>query len=129
MKELAWEHTQLLDILVSQQDDLGQTFYVNVPNRGYVSNLPEGAVLEIPAVVDASGVHPVTLGDLPIAVVPTLAHKLASLDLIIEAALEGSQQKAVQALANDPHCTDLSTAGKIVDELIRQEIRYLPRFQ
>jgi alpha-galactosidase len=128
-RELAWEHTQLLDILVSQQDDLGQTFYVNVPNHGYVTNLPEGAVLEIPAVVDASGVHPVTLDDLPKAVVPTLAHKLASLDLIIEAALEGSQQKAVQALVNDPHCTDISTAGKIVDELIRQEIRYLPRFQ
>jgi alpha-galactosidase/6-phospho-beta-glucosidase family protein len=86
-------------------------------------------VLEIPAVVDSRGVHPITLGDLPKAVVPSLAHKLASLDLIIEAALEGSQQKAVQALANDPHCTDLSTAGKIVDELIRHEIRYLPRFQ
>jgi alpha-galactosidase len=128
-RELAWEHTQLLDILVSQQDVLGQTFYVNVPNRGYVSNLPEGAVLEIPAVVDASGVHPVTLGDLPKAVTPSLAHKLASLDLIIEAALEGSPKKAVQALVNDPHCTDLSTAEKIVGELIQQEIRYLPRFR
>jgi replicative superfamily II helicase len=29
-KELAWEHTQFLDILVSGMDDLGQVFHVNI---------------------------------------------------------------------------------------------------
>jgi alpha-galactosidase len=127
-RELSWEHTQLLDILISRQDNLGQTFYVNLPNRGIISNLPEGAVVEIPATVDAEGIHPITLGELPAAVTPTLAHKLASLDLIIEAALEGSRRKAVQALINDPHCTDIAIAEKMVNELIDAEIQYLPRF-
>jgi alpha-galactosidase len=128
-EELSWEHTQLLDILVSQQDDLGETFFVNVPNRGYVHNLPDDVVVEIPAKVDSGGLHPFGLGNLPAPIVPTLAHKVASLDLIIEAALEGSRRKAIQAFLNDPHCTDIETGKQVVNALIDEEIQYLPRFQ
>ncbi len=128
-RELAWEHTQLLDIMVSEQDDLGETFYVNIPNRGIIHNLPEGVVVEIPAKVDRGGLHPFALRDLPLPIVPTLAHKVASLDLIIEAALEGSRHKAVQAFLNDPHCTDIAVGTKVVNALIDAELEYLPRFQ
>jgi alpha-galactosidase len=128
-KELAWEHTQLLDILVSEQDNLGETFFVNIPNRGIVTNLPWDAVLEIPAVANRSGLHPFALGELPLPLVPTLSHKLASIDLIIEAAMEGSREKAVQAMINDPHFTDMSVVEKVVNELIDCEIDYLPNFR
>jgi hypothetical protein len=40
-KESAWDHTQFLDILVSQQDNLGRVQYVNIPKRDYIHNLPE----------------------------------------------------------------------------------------
>jgi alpha-galactosidase len=128
-KELAWEHTQLLDLMVSLEDNLGRVFYVNVPNRGAVHNLPDGAVVEVPATADAAGLHPFALGDLPDAILPTLAHKLASLDLIIEAAMEGSRRKAAQALINDPYTTDLAAAERCVNELIDAELAYLPNFR
>ncbi|MGE5224797.1 MAG: hypothetical protein ACM3PY_20365, partial [Omnitrophica WOR_2 bacterium] len=128
-KELAWEHTQLLDLLVSKLDNLGQTYYVNVPNQGYIPNLPQGAVVEIPARVDASGIHPISTGDLPESILPYVLHKISSLDLIIEAAMEGSRAKAVQALINDPYTTDFACAEKAVNELIDAEIQYLPNFQ
>ncbi len=85
-------------------------------------------MLEAPATVDASGLHPFALGDLPKAVVPTLAHKVASLDLIIEAAMEGSHRKDVQAFINDPHCSDIQASERLVNALIDAEIAYLPRF-
>ncbi len=128
-KEMYWEHTQLLDILVSWQDNLGKTFYVNVPNRGIITNLPDDVVVEIPATVDRAGIHPFALGDLPQAVVPVLAHKTSSLDLIIEAAMTGSRKVAVQAMINDPHFTDIAVAEKCVNELIDCELAYLPNFQ
>jgi len=127
-RELSWEHTQLLDILVSRQDNLGQTFFINIPNQGIITNLPADAVVEIPATADAAGIHPFALGDLPGAFVPTLAHKIASLDLIIEAAMEGSRKKAVQAYINDPHCTDIAAGERLVNELIDAQLKYLPRF-
>ncbi len=128
-RELAWEHTQLLGILASQQDNLGHTFYVNVPNQGMISNLPDDAVVEIPAVVDAAGLHPFALGDLPDSVLPIVAHKVASLDLIIEAAMEGSRPKAIQAMIHDPYCTDMAKAKQVVNALIDAELQYLPNFQ
>ncbi len=128
-EELAWEHTQFLDILTCQQDNRGEIFYVNLPNRGYIHNLPEGMVVEVPAKVDAAGLHPFALGDLPAAIVPVMAHKLASIDLIIEAAMEGSRNKALQAYLNDPHCTDMDTSARMIDELIDAELDYLPNFR
>lgn len=128
-KELAWEHTQFLDILVSQQDNLGQVFHVNIPNRGYIHNLPDGLVVEVPAKVDTAGLHPFALGDLPDSITPVMTHKLASLDLIIEAAMEGSRHKAVQAFLNDPHCTDMDAGTRLVNELIDSQLQYLPRFR
>lgn len=127
-REMAWEHTQFLDIVVSEQDNLGNTFFVNLPNKGIITNLPADVVVEIPARVNAAGIHPFALGDLPASIVPTLAHKTASLGLIIESAMEGSRRKAVQALINDPHCTEISQVQKLVNELVDAEIAFLPRF-
>ena len=128
-KELSWEHTQLLDILISRLDNLGQTFYVNIPNRGSINNLPEDVVVEVPATVDKAGLHPFALGDIPQPILPTLIQKLSSLDLIIEAAIEGSRHKASQALINDPYTTDISAAEKCLNELINAELVYLPAFR
>lgn len=128
-KELAWDHTQFLDILESQQDNLGRVQYVNIPNRGYIHNLPEDMVVEVPATVDAAGLHPFALGDLPDTIIPMMAHKLAPLNLIIEAAMEGSREKAVQAFLNDPHCTDIENGIRMVNELIDAELEYLPNFK
>jgi alpha-galactosidase len=128
-RELAWEHTQFLDILVSQQDNLGQLFFVNIPNRGYIHNLPEDVVVETPVMVDRAGLHPYAIGDLPLPILPQLIHKVSSLDLIIEAAMQGSRRKAAQAYFNDPHCTDITQGEKMINELIDAELMYLPRFK
>jgi alpha-galactosidase len=85
-------------------------------------------VVEVPARVDRAGLHPFALGDLPAPIVPTLAHRLASLDLIIEAAMEGSREKAIQAYLNDPHANGVEAATRLVNELIDSQLQYLPRF-
>ena len=36
-------------------DDAGDVHFVNVPNRGYITNLPEGAIVEVPARIYADG--------------------------------------------------------------------------
>lgn len=39
-------------------------FHINVPNQGCITNLPQGAIVEVPALVDRSGVKPLCMGDL-----------------------------------------------------------------
>ncbi len=128
-REMAWEHTQLLGILAAQQDNLNHTYYVNIPNRGHIHNLPDDVPVEIPARVDAAGLHPYALGDLPQSIVPALAQRAAVLDIIIEAAMEGSRRKAIQALCNDAYCTDLGAVERCVDALLQAEADYLPNFR
>lgn len=127
--EIAWEHTQLLDILRAQVDDLGEIHYVNLPNRGYIHNLPDGTVVEVPARVDAEGLHPIALGDLPAPILPPLARQAASLDLIIQAAMEGSRTLAVQAFVHDSYCTDLELGRRLINELIDAQVAHLPAFR
>jgi len=128
-REMTWEHTQLLGILAAQQDNLNRTYYVNIPNRGHIHNLPDGVAVEIPARVDAAGLHPYALGDLPKAIVPVLVQRAAVLEIVIEAAMEGSRRKAIQALCQDAYCTDLGVAERCVDEMLKAEAAYLPNFQ
>jgi len=38
---------------------------VNLPNQGYIPNLPPGAIVEVPGVVTGAGVQGVSVGPLP----------------------------------------------------------------
>lgn len=41
---------------------------VNIPNRGYIENLPHGAIVEVPAVIASEGPMGMVVGTLPEAV-------------------------------------------------------------
>ncbi len=100
---------------------------VNVPNRGYVPNLPEGAIVEVPASVDAAGVEP--------SVVPPIIEPLADFmktqielqDLVVKAALTGDPAPAFEALRRDPLSPpDEASCRKIFDELMVLQADSLP---
>ena len=122
------EHQQVTDIIDSIRHDAGEVFSVNLPNRGQVPNLPADAILEAPAVVDAGGVRPIAQPLLPAGIVGTLATRLAWVETVVEAALEGSREKFVQALILDGAVDSLDTAGRLADDLLAAQAQYLPRF-
>ena len=49
--------------------------------------------------------------------------------LAVEAAMRGSRELAVQAYLNDPYCTDIESAPKLVNELIDAQMAVLPAFK
>jgi 6-phospho-beta-glucosidase len=80
----------------------GARHYVNVRNNGTIAGLPDDAVVEVPALVDRDGAHPVP--------VPPLAPELLGLVqavtqyeiLTIEAARTGDRNTATRALLANP---------------------------
>jgi len=54
--------------------------------------------------------------------------RLAWLETIVEAALEGSRRKFVQALVIGGSINDLAVAEKMADELLAAHAEYLPQF-
>ncbi len=100
----------------------------NLPNRGQISNLPMGAIVETPVMVDGAGIHPVYVGALPEPVAELCRRELMSAQLGIDAVVEGSYEKALQCLLLDPVIHDLDSATGILDHYLKTYRKHLPQF-
>jgi len=123
------EHERVVAIIRSIRQDKGEIFSANLPNRGQVPNLPAEAIIESPAVADAGGMRPIAQPPLPPGIVGTLATRLAWVETVVDAALEGSREKFVQALVLDGCVSSIDVAEKLADELLEAQAEYLPQFQ
>ena len=127
-ERIVGEHEQVLDIIQAIRQDAGRVYSANLPNRGQVPNLPAEAIVESPAIATGAGLRPIAQPPLPPGVVGTLATRLAWVETVVEAALEGSRAKVVQALILDGAVDSVETAVKLADELLAAQAAYLPQF-
>ncbi|MFZ5909147.1 MAG: hypothetical protein ACOYYU_03940 [Chloroflexota bacterium] len=100
----------------------------NLPNVGQIANLPMGATVETPVLVNGTGVHPVHVGALPEGVAELCRREIVAAQLCVDAAIEGSREKALQCLLLDPMMRDIRTARLILDDYLATYKEYLPQF-
>lgn len=104
----------------------------NVLNTGgLIANLPEKAVVEVPCLVDASGVQPTSVGELPEQLAALNRTNINTQLLTIEAALTGKKEKIYQAALLDPHTAAELSMDDIVslcDDLIEAHGDWLPEY-
>ena len=82
----------------------------NVINRGVIPNLPYEACVEVPCLVDAHGITPEYVGNLPLQLAAMNSSNIYPQLLTIEAAHTGSRDLVYQAAMMDPHTgAELST--------------------
>jgi 6-phospho-beta-glucosidase len=110
-------------------NNLGELFVVNVPNRGAIANLPEGSIVEVPALLDAHGAHPLAMGPLPKALLGYQYARILSQELAVDAALSGRRKDLLQAILADPLIHSRSAAEQAMDELLALQAKWLPQFQ
>ena len=101
---------------------------VNLPNQGYISNLPDGAIVEVPGLVSGMGVQGVGVGPLPEPVAELCRREITTVRLGVDAAVHGDRQAALQCLLLDPVVTDMDVARKILDDYLETYRDYLPQF-
>ncbi len=93
----------------------------NVINNGLIPNLPAEACVEVPCLVDASGITPTYVGNLPLQLAAMNASNIYPQLLTIEAAHTGSRETLYQAAMMEPHTAAELSTDEIValcDELI-----------
>ncbi|HEX6270388.1 MAG TPA: hypothetical protein VFZ43_09145 [Anaerolineales bacterium] len=100
----------------------------NLPNAGQIANLPYGATVETPVYVNGAGIQPVHVGALPEGVAELCRREITVAQLCVDAAVEGSHEKALQCLLLDPVITDIETARRILDDYLINYQEYLPQF-
>lgn len=93
----------------------------NVLNNGLITNLPREACVEVPCLVDGSGVSPTYIGDLPLQLAAMNSTNINPQLLTIEAAVTKKRETVYQAAMLDPHTGAQLSIDDIVamcDELI-----------
>ncbi len=122
----AGEHEQVIDIIASIRQGRAKVYAANLPNKGQVPNLPPEAIIESPAVADGHGMRPLVLPPLPAGIAGVLATRYEWVEAIVEAALEKSREKFIQALVLDGAVSSLEQATLMADDLLAAQAQYLP---
>jgi len=119
-----------VDIVADILDDTGRWEpTVNVLNDGaYVANLPREAVVEVPAIVDAAGIHPQAVGPLPEALAAFCRTQISIQLLLLEAYRTRSRKHLLQALLLDPCVDSVERAETMLDHMLELQKDYLPAF-
>jgi alpha-galactosidase len=107
-------------------------FNGNVPNTGLITNLPQGACVELPVYVDKAGFHPIHVGALPpeCALLTQLSSGIE--EMAITAALTGDPVMLYRAICNDPLTAAVLSLAEIrnmVNDMLAQNQAYLPQFK
>ena len=104
----------------------------NVINNGSIENLPADACVEVPCLVDGTGVNPCRVGRLP---VPLAAMNMSNINvqlLTIEAAATKKKEYIYQAAMMDPHTgaeLSIDDIVKMCDELIDAHGDYMKMYK
>jgi 6-phospho-beta-glucosidase len=116
-----------IDVMDALFNDRKAVWYVNVPNRGSLSDFPDDLVVETVGYVDRAGITPLAMGALPRHVAGLVKMLGEYQALTAEAAWSGTRVDALRALASHPLVFSLPKAETIYDEMAAAHRDYLPK--
>ena len=96
--------------------------YGNVPNTGLLPGLPDGCCVEVPCLVDDTGLHPVAVPGYPPQLAALNRTYLNVVELTVRAVLEGRPDYVRAAAMLDPNAgatLTLDQIDELCDELTR----------
>ncbi|CAI0833696.1 family 4 glycosyl hydrolase [Serratia grimesii] len=93
---------------------------VNIPNLGFIKQLPEFIAVEVPAIIDRKGVHGIKV-NMPAGIGGLLSNQIAIHDLTADAVIEGSRDLVIQALLVDSVNDKCRAIPELVDVMISRQ--------
>jgi alpha-galactosidase len=101
---------------------------INLPNHRCIDNLPEGAIVEVPALISAKGIHGLPVGPLPDIPAHFCRMQIDVAEMAVKAAVTGDRKLLLQALLMDPMVDDLRAGEVMFNEYLEANKAYLPQF-
>ena len=118
-------------IIHSLETGIPRVVYGNVQNSGLIDNLPQGCCVEVPVLVDKSGLQPTKIGAMPPHLAAMQQTNVNVQSLVVEAALTGKREHIYHAAMMDPHTAaelSLDQIWSLVDDLIDAHGSMLPKY-
>ena len=134
LDEQRYERSQEYGSLIIHSMETGtpRVVYGNVANRGLIDNLPQGCCVEVPCLVDKSGLQPTKIGMMPPHLAALQQTNINVQALVVEAALTRRREHIYHAAMLDPHTAaelSLDQIWSLVDDLIEAHGSILPEYQ
>ena len=113
------QHIPFIDAIVN--DHTGR-FVVNILNNGVIAGIPDNVAVEIPAIVDKSGIHPEKVEPtLPERIVKWyLNPRMIRMEWALEAFKEKNPDLIVEMLLRDRRTSSYEQAKAVVDEIFKE---------
>ena len=117
-----------IHVILSLMLDRRDVQIVATRNGTSLPDLPPDASVEVPCVIGAHGVTPLSLGPLPETIRPLCQQAKAWESATVKAGVTGSRRDAVYAMMVNPLVPSFEVAKALVDEMLEANREYLPQF-
>ena len=127
--EVSKSHEFAADMMNAAVTDAPYSFYGNLANAGQVPQLPMRAAVETPCVIDAKGIRPETVADIPPQLTALMRTQINVQELSVRALLDEAPEHIHHAAMLDPHTAaelDLRQIRSMVDDLLAAHGDWLP---
>lgn len=114
----------IVDLATALANNTNEIFLIMTKNNGTISNLDSEMMLEVPCRVGSNGVEALSVGEIPTFYKGLLENQYAYEKLTVDACLEGSYNKALQALVLNRTVVNTNVARNILDEMIEANREY-----
>lgn len=118
----------VLQVVTSIVHDKGQVVVVDVQNGGAMPDLPADVCVEVPTRISRENVKPLPIGPMPLSVRGLVQVVKAYEQLTVEAAMTGSHEAALTALATHPLVGSYARASQFWERVLENERPYIPQF-
>lgn len=119
----------IVEVAMSLAFNLRKRHIVMVENNGAVKNVPDDAMVEIPGYITNEGPEPIRVGAVPTFYKGLIEQQEACEKLLVEAAVEGSYEKALMAFTMNKTIPSAYVAKQILDEMIEANKGYWPELK
>ena len=117
------------DLAVAIKNDTKARFLVITENRGTTPNMPYDAMVEVPAYIGKNGPEVIARGPIPLFQQGLMMQQVNSEKLIVEACVENSYEKALQAFTLNKTVPSMRVAKAILDDMIEANKGYWPELR
>ena len=124
----AYYSTLATQLLNAHYNDLGERHIVNVRHAGAVEGWPDDWVLEMPAIVDRQGFHPMNVTPLPEICFGLVAQVKSYEILTAKAAVTGDRDIVYEALLANPIGPNAEIVQEVLDDMLETHREHLPQF-
>ncbi|EEE35597.1 alpha-galactosidase (melibiase) protein [Rhodobacteraceae bacterium KLH11] len=127
--EVTRSHEFAADLMNAMVTNTPYTAYGNLPNTGQIPQLPLGAAVETPCLVDANGIQPSVVTDIPPQLIALMRTQINVQELTVRALTEQNPEHIYHAAMMDPHTAaelDLRQIRNLVTDLLTAHADWLP---